>query len=504
MISPLHRLPLASSDTSLLETVLSAAVHGVMTLNADGAIGMFNPACEQMFQYGRAEVSGRGLFELLAPPYREEYETHLSNFRQTGLAATAGTGRKLEARRKDGSVFPIFLSWGETTHDGRRMFVAIVQDLEQAHYERAVAAEERAFLAAIVDSANDAIISKTLDGKITSWNRAAETLFGYCAAEMIGSSILRLFPEDRLDEEARILGAVRQGHAVERYETVRQRKDGSTVDVSVTVSPVRDITGRVIGASKTVRDISERKATEARFKALSNELYHVARLSEMSQVSAALAHELNQPLAAILNYTNLAKRLMKADGDSQKALDAVTKAGDQALRAGHIIRRLRDFVEKRDSARRLENISAVTEDAIELGLVGSKAAAIRTQIRLSENLPPVLIDKVQIQQVLINLLRNAADAMVQSETRIITVTAHATGTGTVVVRIADTGPGVPQMLAERLFRPFVTTKPGGMGIGLAISRSIIESHGGRLTMEPNPGGGSIFQFTLPAVTRIME
>jgi len=502
MAIPLPRLN--SWDDSLFETVVAAAINGVVAISEHGLIRVFNSACESMFQYRREEVLGHGLHMLLASPYREEYERDLARYRVTGETSVVGTGREITAKRKDGSQFPIFLSVGEGSHRGERMFVAIVQDLSELQEERAMHAEQRAFLAAIVDSANDAIVGKTLDGKVTSWNRAAEKLFGYTAAEMIGTPITRLFPEDRLGEEGEIIGRIMSGTPVEHYETVRLKKDGTAMDVSVTVSPIRDGAGRIVGASKTVRDITREKQNEDRLRALSNELNHVARLSEMGQVSAAIAHELNQPLTAVLNYTNLAKRLIATGAESGKAVDAVSKAGDQAVRAGHIIRRLRDFLEKRVSARSAEDINAITEDALALGLIGVKTAILCTKLDLAPGLPPVLADKIQIQQVLVNLLRNAAEAMDETPERILTLSTAATADGFVVVRVSDTGSGISGEAAKKLFRPFVTTKPGGMGIGLAISRSIIESHGGRLTMEPNPGGGTVFQFTLPSATRIAE
>jgi two-component system, LuxR family, sensor kinase FixL len=503
---PLHRQTPPLWDDSLFETVVAAAINGVMAVNEHGLISVFNAACEAMFQFQREEVLGHGIAMLLASPYREEYEERLYHYQQTGEAKGAGKGRELIGRRKDGAEFPIFLSVGEGVHDGRRTFVVVIQDLTDLQLERAIHAEQRAFLAAIVDSANDAIISKTLDGKITSWNRAAEDLFGYSATEMIGMPITRLFPEDRLHEEAEILERIRAGHALEHYETVRVRKDGTLVDVSVTVSPIRDMRGQVIGASKTVRDITDRKQAEARMQSLSAELNHVARVSEMGQVSAAIAHELNQPLTAVLNYTNVAKRLIASIDPAAKAksYEAVSKAGEQALRAGQIIRRLRDFVEKRESTRTLEDVNAVTEDALALGLIGIGATDIKTSLALASNLPPVLVDKVQIQQVLVNLLRNAAEAMMAVERRELTVTT-APGTGEwVQVSVADTGCGISEELAERLFHPFVTTKVGGMGIGLAISRSIVESHGGLLTMVSNPGGGTVFQFILPVTQRVVD
>lgn len=506
MAQPLPLPPASQWDDSLFETVAAASINGVLVINDRGLITVFNAACERMFLYRREEVLGHGVARLLASPFREEYELRLRHFQQTGETDAVGTGRELTGQRKDGSEFPVFMSLGEGAHKGKRVFVAVVQDLTDLQLERAIYAEQRAFLAAIVESANDAIVSKTLEGRITTWNKAAEKMFGYNAEEMIGTPIIRLFPEDIASEEQEILQKIRTGLAIEHYETVRIRKDGTPVDVSVTISPIRNSTGTVIGASKTIRDISERKITEARLQSLASELSHVARVSEMGQVSAAIAHELNQPLTAVLNYTNVAKRLIAAtdEGAKPKAYEAVSKAGEQAVRAGQIIRRLRDFVEKRESARSLENVNEITEDALALGLIGTKSADIKTTLVLSEQVAPILVDRVQIQQVLVNLLRNAVEAMAQSTRRELTITTATTGEDVVLVSVADTGIGISEELANRLFRPFVTTKPGGMGIGLAISRSIIEAHGGRLSLAPNPGGGTVFQFTLPAAQRMMD
>jgi two-component system sensor kinase FixL len=502
MASLLPRL--TSWDDSLFETVVAATLNGVVAINDQGLIRVFNSACERMFHYPREEMLGHPFTHLLASPYREEYEALLEEYLRTGISQASGTGREVQAQRKDGTTFPVFFSLGEGAHHGKPVFVAVIQDLSDLKFERAVHAEERAFLAAIVDSSNDAIISKTLSGKITSWNKASEKLFGYSAAEMLGTPITRLFPEDRLHEEAEIIERIKSGESLEHYETQRCHKDGSLIDVSVTVSPIKDSLGTVIGASKTVRDITEQKQTEIRLALLSNELNHVARLSEMGQISAALAHELNQPLAAVLNYTNLARRLISTQSTPEKTLEAVDKASEQAIRAGQIIKRLRDFVTKRESTRTLEDISEVAEDAVALGLVGSKTQDIRVETEFSEGLPLVLMDRIQIQQVLVNLLRNAAEAMAETPRRELTLTTERDSQGMVAIRVADTGVGIDAGVSERLFSPFVTTKPSGMGIGLAISRSIVESHGGKLWMLPNPGGGTVFQFTLPSGTRMME
>lgn len=492
------------TDDSLFRTLLATAVDGIMVIDERGIVQVFNHACEQLFQYPPEEVLGRNVSMLMPTPYREAHDEYIDNYKRTGTPRIIGIGREVQGQRKDGSIFPMYLSVGEGRIQGRRVFVGIIHDLSALYRERSAYDRERAHLAMIVQSSNDAIMSETLDGIITTWNPAAERMFGYSAAEIIGTPVTRMFPPHRQNEEDAILAEIRDGHATEHYETERVRKDGGVIQASVTVSPLRDGTGKVIGASKTVRDITDRKIAEERLNALSAELNHVARVSEMGQLSAAIAHELNQPLTAVLNYTNVAKRLIAATdpASTAKAYEAVSKAGEQAVRAGQIIKRLRDFVEKRESNRTIENINSITEDALALGLIGTRSTDITTHVDLAASSPPVLVDRVQIQQVLVNLLRNAAEAMANSPRRELTIATVGINDSAVEVMVADTGPGIPEELADRLFKPFVTTKPGGMGIGLAISRSIIEAHGGRLSMGPNAGGGTVFQFTLPAAQRM--
>jgi two-component system sensor kinase FixL len=219
-------------------------------------------------------------------------------------------------------------------------------------------------------------------------------------------------------------------------------------------------------------------------------------------MASTLAHELNQPLAAIANYLQGSRRLLEYDSDERSAQlrEALDKAGEQALRTGQIIRRLRDFVARGETEWRIESIKRLVEEASALALVAAKEQSVRVTFQLDPSVDLVLVDKVQVEQVLLNLLRNAIEAVEASDRRELVVSTTPAADNMIAVSVADTGPGVDPQIASQLFQPFVTTKRQGMGIGLSISRTIIESHGGQITMEPNPGGGSIFRFTLRAVT----
>ena len=247
-----------------------------------------------------------------------------------------------------------------------------------------------------------------------------------------------------------------------------------------------------------MRDLSQRQETEARLQELQSELVHISRLTAMGEMASTLAHELNQPLSAIANYIKGSRRLMEHETDARwdRLRDALDKAAEQALRAGDIIRRMRDFVSRGESERRVESIAKLIEEASALALVGAKEHGVRVRFEFDRAHDLVLADKVQIQQVLLNLVRNAIEAMIDVDDRELVLSTAPAGDDMVEVSVADTGPGLAEEVARQLFQPFVTTKRHGMGVGLSISRTIIQAHGGEIWAEPNPSGGTIFRFTL--------
>jgi two-component system sensor kinase FixL len=357
--------------------------------------------------------------------------------------------------------------------------------------------EARLYLASIVESSDDAIIGKTLDGLVTSWNRAAEAMFGYSASEMIGRPITVLHPETRRYEAAMILERLKQGDRLRHYETVRLRKDGSEIAVSLTISPILGASGQIVGASKIVRDITSHQESQSRIDELQAELVHVARLSTMGQMASAIAHELNQPLTAVGNYAGaLGRLLVSGNVDATRLHEIVDRIRQQTFRAGEVIRRLRDHVAKRNTMRVREDVNAVIREAVELGLVGTRHQGIRTSIELDDVVGTVLIDRIQIGQVIINLVRNAIEAMEASERRTLNVSTRMVDGGVEIV-VADSGPGIAAEVAERLFQPFVTSKAAGLGLGLSICREIVQAHGGQLTASPGANGGAVFTVKLP-------
>jgi two-component system sensor kinase FixL len=378
----------------------------------------------------------------------------------------------------------------------------------RANYQeslRSLSARE-AHLQSILDTTPDATVVIDVNGIIQSFNAAAIRLFGYTEAEVIGRNVKLLMPAPFREEhdgyihrylvtgERRIIG-------IDRVVT-GLRKDGSTFPMKLAVGEVRSVDGHFF--TGFIRDLTERQATEHRLTELQSELARLSRLTAMGEMASTLAHEMNQPLSAIGNYLQGCGRLLEdvEHPNAQKARDAMAETTKQTLRAGDIIRRLREFVARGETERRPEDINKLVEEASALALVGARDEGVRTVFRSDMIVGPVLVEKVQIQQVLLNLIRNAMEAMHGSDRKELLVTTGSLDNGMIEVSVADTGCGISEEIASRLFQPFVTTKPAGMGVGLSISRRIIEAHGGELWAEPNPGGGTLFRFTLePASTQ---
>ncbi|MGZ9066742.1 MAG: PAS domain S-box protein [Burkholderiales bacterium] len=357
-----------------------------------------------------------------------------------------------------------------------------------------------AHLQSILATIPDAMIVIDKGGTIQSFSTAAERLFGYGAEEITGQNVRMLMPQpyraahdgylQRYNEtgEKRIIGI---GRVV-----VGQRKNGATFPLELSVGEMHS--GNATFFTGFIRDLTERQTTDARLQELQSELVHISRLTAMGEMASTLAHELNQPLSAISNYLKGSSRILenRTDEDSITLREALGKAGDQAVRAGHIIRRLRDFVSRGENERRVESLSKLIEEASALALVGVKDQDVHVRIELDPQHDMVVADKVQVQQVLLNLIRNAMEAMAQSDRRNLTVSTSPAPEGMIAVRVSDTGTGIASDVASNLFNPFFTTKPQGMGVGLSICRTIIESHGGRIGAENNPDGGTTFVFTL--------
>ena len=368
--------------------------------------------------------------------------------------------------------------------------------------QQAALVEREAHLQSILDTVPDGMIVIDERGIVLSFSAAAERMFGYAAAEVCGLNVSLLMPSphrEHHDEYIRryLVSGERRIVGIGRVVAGR-RRDGSTFPMELAVGEVSQGGRRLF--TGFVRDITERQRTRQRLQELQSELSHVSRVSEMGQMASALAHEINQPLTAASNYLQAARRLQgRPDADDASRLgQAIELAATQVGRAAQILNRLRTFIRKGEPEQQAEDIAALIEEASAIALVGARERGVTVHLRAAASLPQVHVDKIQIQQVIVNLVRNAIEAMEASPRRELAIEAGpAARAGRVSVRVIDSGPGLAPEVAARLFKPFVTTKAQGMGIGLSICRSIVEGHGGELAAQPNPGGGTVFSFDLP-------
>jgi two-component system sensor kinase FixL len=494
-----------TSDTSdsLYRAVVDTAVDAIVVIDRNGSIRSVNQATERLFGYAPGELVGHNVNMLMPQPYAGEHDGYLANYLSTGAKKIIGIGREVAGRRKDGSVFPMELSVGEARDGDEPIFVGIIRDITERKAAETALRESELRWRSIVDTVPDAIIVIDAIGNVESFSPAAERLFGYAAEEVAGRNVKMLMPSPyRGAHDGYLARYMRTGErriiGIGRI-VVGQRKDGETFPMQLAVGEFASPRGKFF--TGFVRDLTERQEAERRIEDLQTELFHASRLSIMGQMASTMAHELNQPLTAVTNYLEAGRHLLsRGAAEPGRVADLMEKAVAQAQRAGEVIRQLRQFVSKGETERRTLNLNRLVEEALALGLVGARQSGVRVLLELDHDLPSVAVDPMQIQQVVLNLVRNAIEAMDEVDRRELTIATRAID-GKIETSVADTGPGIAAELADRLFQPFVTTKKTGMGLGLSICREIVEAHHGHLTAASRPSGGMVFRLTLPKASQ---
>jgi two-component system, LuxR family, sensor kinase FixL len=374
------------------------------------------------------------------------------------------------------------------------------RDRIEAQVQQKAIERREQHLRSILDTVPDAMIVIDPRGRILSFSSAAETMFGFAESELLGENISTLMPSpDRELHDGYLERYMRTGErriiGIGRVTTARHR-DGSTFPIDLHVGETRIGDERVF--TGFIRDLTERQQTEMRLHDLQSELAHVARVSEMGTFATTIAHELNQPLTAIANYTQTAEDLLTdPDPETLEILrEAMRDCAAQSVRAGQIVRRLRDFISRGETEKRIESLGRVVNEASALALIGAGERGVEVEVKLDPPGDKVLIDRIQIQQVILNLVRNAIEAMAESPVRRLRISSKKAADGFVEVSIDDSGPGLPHELADQLFQPFISTKAEGMGLGLSICHTIVNAHGGRIWSDQSRLGGTAFHFTL--------
>jgi two-component system, LuxR family, sensor kinase FixL len=357
-----------------------------------------------------------------------------------------------------------------------------------------------ALLRSILETVPDAMVVIDVAGTIIFFSAAAERMFGYSEEEVLGRNVSMLMPSpDREAHDGYLRRYLETGDphiiGIGRI-TIGRRRGGGTFPMQLSIGEARTGDNRVF--TGFVQDLTERQETQVRLEELQNELAHVSRISAMGTMASSLAHELNQPLAAIANYLEGAVTLIEDPHEEnlQIVRAALQEATQQSVRAGRILRGLRDFIGRGDTEKRIESLSRLITEANALALIGAREQGIEVTLHLDATADKVLVGRVQVQQVLVNLIRNGIEAMVHAPVKRLTIRTEPASSGFVCVSVADSGSGINADIATRLFQPFLSTKDDGMGLGLSICQTIIEAQGGSIWAEPAVGGGTIFHFTL--------
>ena len=490
--------------SELFRAAVEAAGEAIVITSTDleapgPVIEYVNPAFTRMTGYRLQEVLGRTPRMLQGPKTDRAVLDRL----KAELKANGTFSGETVNYRKDGSAYVIQLVITPMRDDAGRFihWLAVQRDVTRKRHIEIALAENEAWLRQALDIGLMGVWDANLQTGEMRWSEGIYAALGYGQDEIrpdFDTFLSHAHPEDRTGIEAVLRQSLGQRQVF--AHTLRFiRRDGSIGWCEARALYEYAADGRAARIIGVVADITKRRDTEQRLQELQRELIHASRLSAVGTMASTLAHEINQPLTAVTSYVETARQMLAAP--DRETLDVVAtaldKAASEAVRAGQIVHRLRDFVSRGETDKRIEFLPEVIDEAAALALSGGKEKAVQIIRKFDHRSPLVLADRVQIQQVLVNLIRNAVEAMASCWRRQLTICSRRRSDGMVEVSIADTGTGVAPEIVEQLFQPFVSTKREGMGLGLSISRTIVEAHGGRMWAEPNKGGGAVFRFTLP-------
>lgn len=489
-----------------VRAIVDSAADGIITIGESGIIETFNKSAEGIFGFSAEEIIGENVSRLMPMPFRATHDDYIADYLKTGIPKIIGSGREVEGKRKDGSTFPLDLAVSEFAVGDHRIFAGIVRDVGERRQMEAALREERNFITAVLSTSGALIIVMNRNGEIIRFNKACEETTGYSFEEVKGKFVWDLSLEpSQADSVKYLFNSLQASRFPYEFEKQWVIKNGSYRLIAWKYTALLGEEGNVQDIIGTGIDVTEQRKAEEKAKQHQAELAHLDRLSVMGEMATGLAHELNQPLAAAYAYSK-ACQVMARNG--QEKSDKFSKALEQLAgtteRAGLIIRRLRSFIGKQETNKikidvkeRIDEITGLTQTQ----LSGKEIKLIR---EIDDHLPAAFADPVQIDQVLLNLVRNSIEAMTKSDEKRILFRANEVENSKIKITVQDTGPGIANEQVEQIFNAFHTTKADGMGMGLAISRSIIEAHNGKLWAEAIASGGTAFHFTLPVANTETE
>jgi PAS domain S-box-containing protein len=486
---------------------LQSIGDAVIATDAKGRVTYVNSVAEKLLGYSLAQAENRPLgevFNIVNEFTRRAAENPVERVLREGNIV--GLVNHTVLIRPDGTEVPIDDS-AAPIHDDVQAIVGVVLVFRDIA-ERRRAEKAKATLAAIIESSDDAIISKDLNGRILTWNAGAERLFGYREEEVIGQSITLIIPHSHLNEETMILERIRNGERIDHYETVRQRKDGSLLDISLTISPIRDGFGSIVGASKIARDITRRKVIEGALREseeklrqqaqeLEQQLIMSGRLVSLGEVSASMAHEFNNPLGIIMGFV---EDMLSSTDTADPNYRALQIIDEETKRCRQIVKDLMEYARPRSSEFCSTSIGDIIERTLQLMENRLYKQKVSVEKTIEPGLPLIQADSMQLEQVLVNLYLNAIDAMPEGGRLIVEAKMGQTDgtTQAVGITVTDTGFGIAEMDLAKIFQPFFTAKKRrGMGLGLPICQRIVKNHGGRIEVKSQQGIGTTFAIYLP-------
>ncbi len=490
---------LARSESRLAE-LMEAAPDAMIAVREDGAIATANSQAEELFGYARDELTNLAIEQLVPERHRERHAAHRATFAQEPARRSMGSGLVLTALHRDGAEIPVEISLNPIQTDEGVLVFSSIRDItdRQVAQERLLESEQR--LRLVADSLPALIAYVDAEQRHGFGNRAYVEWHGIPPSEIIGRKLRDVVGEELYQAIEPHVETVLTGETV-TYQTWAPHPDGSRRRIHASYVPHTAESGEVLGFFALVRDTTEQFLAEEEARRNRDELAHVLRVATMGELATSVAHELNQPLSAIVANSQAARRFLAAERpNKQEAIDALTDITSDAKRAGDVIRRMRDLLIRRKLEREPVDMNKVVENVA--GLLHSDAVGrqVTVTLDLADELPAASGDRTQLEQVVLNLMVNALEAMTSNEIdrRELVVRTFIGDAGSAEITVSDTGPGFHPKRPDYIFEPFVTTKANGLGMGLSISRSIIDAHGGRLEAVHNPHGGATLHITLPA------
>ncbi|MBA3857547.1 MAG: hybrid sensor histidine kinase/response regulator [Cyanobacteria bacterium PR.3.49] len=486
---------------SMLAALVESSDDAIVSKNLDSIVQSWNRGAERVFGYSAGEMIGQRIHTLIPEHLLHEEEEIISKLKEGHRIEHYETVR----RRKDGQLINISLTVSPIYDDSGKLIGGskIARDItNQARLNK-----DRAMLAAIVESSEDGIASKDLNGIVQTWNKSMESIFGYTAEEMIGNSITILVPPEMPEEENQLLAKLSRGEKIEHYETVRVRKDGQRIDVALTVSPLRDSTGKIIGASKIVRDITKAKQLKEQLDVLQTTLLNVEETSRLkSGFISTISHEIRAPLGGIIGLAEILAEEEELSPSAKNVADAVVDASKSLYR---VLNELLDFAKVEAGKVRLENRKfSLRHTIIEVvRMINPERTKKGLELRsiVDPDIPEFIIgDELRVKQVLLNLANNAVKFSEKGHVYIAANLIESTDKRSVIeFKVSDTGIGLSENTIERLFQPYVQADPstsrlfGGTGLGLSIAKSYVDLMGGEIGVQSQPNEGSTFWFRIP-------